>query len=656
MAIEALKKSETKQSLEAKKIQAYKEYFESTSKYFDEMNYIQLDSLQYHQKMLDDLLKENKEFKLSGLFEKFKKNDNEDEEIDLAYVENTENDKKAAEDIKDAVDAVDDTVDNDNENTDQITNQGAATPAYEDNNNKYESQDTPEPSITQDTKEDVTDINSENQGVVTPEYEDDSNNKDESQDMPLLTTQSSTIQDTEKDEKQNGFSKLKNIKNIFKKASTKTKDKKENQPQNKDNISGLKSAIKELIRISNNPEITNILKKLLVEISPIIDNKGTALKAFKRNTSFENLKALADKYNNLKNQFKDGNIIDDEVYEEIINANKEIGEKQYEYELMRTDYINDIETRLMNAAGVINVIIKTQKEAQKKLKEKKEKLEGKEKDTESLEKKIKSLKDKINLNSNICIFLLKLLRKDASSINTKTIKDVVMARKMIEMAKFENHDNEEYRKVMFGLMLKDNSRSRFNYKDETSEEGNLARFLFRLYYFVSHEQAIINIDSVDLHGPKSQAVDTEFCNHYKEICIGSEQGKIDDALKYLLEELEKTKKEDDEKAKFYETIKHYIEQLQNPGVKISINEAMTNIRNSCVKSISRLKSKLTNDSKIFKERQYFKIDKEIYNSKTDNKNQILSVTTPDDKLINDNDNSKKENENTDKKSNSNSNT
>ena len=66
MAIEALKKSETKQSLEAKKIQAYKEYFESTSKYFDEMNYIQLDSLQYHQKMLDDLLKENKEFKLTS--------------------------------------------------------------------------------------------------------------------------------------------------------------------------------------------------------------------------------------------------------------------------------------------------------------------------------------------------------------------------------------------------------------------------------------------------------------------------------------------------------------------------------------------------------------------------------------------------------------
>ena len=226
----------------------------------------------------------------------------------------------------------------------------------------------------------------------------------------------------------------------------------------------------------------------------------------------------------------------------------------------------------------------------------------------------------------------------------------MMINKMVEMADFEgysekNNDNTyEYEKIMLETMFEDSSIYKSKDKDKNKDDAStLARFLFRLYYFVSNNLAISKIKQTDTHdGP---SLDNDFGIKYKDICTGSTQGQIDIALDYLLKEInEKNNDPTNKYKKLYEKMIYYIPKLKTDSVN-NINEAMAAIQNSC--NSNALKSKIDIKSNIFKKDEYFKIDKVIYNSEK-YKEKNANKTT--------NDNLKKETSNENKETTANNNT
>ena len=195
---------------------------------------------------------------------------------------------------------------------------------------------------------------------------------------------------------------------------------------------------------------------------------------------------------------------------------------------------------------------------------------------------------------------------------------------------------------MLKTMFEDNSIYKSKDKDK-DDASTLARFLFRLYYFVSNNLAISQIKQTDTHdGP---SLDNDFGIKYKDICTGSTQGQIDIALDYLLKEInEKNNDPTNKYKKLYKKMIYYIPKLKEDAVN-NINEAMAAIKNSCDKKL--LKEQINTKSNIFKKDEYFKIDKTIYNSEKYEEKIANKLA---------NDNLKKETSNENKKTTANNNT
>lgn len=388
------------------------------------------------------------------------------------------------------------------------------------------------------------------------------------------------------------------------------------------------------------------------------------------------------------------------------NNTPKIDDKQYEYELLRTDYINKIEAQLVPAIRAINTVLtqeqeqKEKKEAkeeekkrkkeekerlkyeqatpeeQEKMDKKKEKIEENKRKKEEeerqkyeratpeekvkiraekwkkeetkaqkiirkkLEKKLKNgetvtiedleedkpkLEKNIATNTDICKFLLKLLRRDETSINTKAMTDVFMLHKMREYGKFDDEGkSDSYDQILLEMMFEDKSKRNFYDENNSSRLSTdylkFARFLFRLHFVISN-----NIDDLNLlNNPDTGnrfEMNSEFQKNYKNI-----YDKNTDSLVYALEFLEdeidsklddensnenkKTKENNKSINEFYKIIKDRIDDLKN-AKKFDIKSNIKDLSNKCSninKTVANNVLKNLNHP-IFINDNYFNIEK-----------------------------------------------
>ena len=639
--------SNVKKTAEAKNIVAYKEYFEGTSKYFDQINTMQLNQLKNRKKMLAKLGDNIKDKKIIEQYAEFKekkddninindnnKQENNDEEIDLTFYSKERDNFK---NLKEAVETL----------------------------------------IKESKDKQVTTILKKLLAEITP----------------IIKVKGEILKsfglNTRHEELLNRYTQLKNISEsddydesdldslLNKKSNSNNNEKLDHEKSDNDNsedLDGYDSGN------SDDEESEDLDNELSSEDEDEYDNnnsEGSDDELYSEDDDdFENFDGESDNsdneygYNMVKilsskeqNDEKDIKLMENNTKTNDTNVNNnndnkinnEIDESQYEYELRRTDYINEIEAKLMNAAGIINAIIESQ-ELQKKQngqKKKIEKAKKNEKKVKKIEKTNDKLDDKIPINKDICVFLLKLLRTKETSINTKAIKDIMMINKIVEMADFEgyrekNENNaDEYEKIMLETMFEDSSiyKTKDKDKDKNKDDAStLARFLFRLYYVVSHNARVGTIKETNRQGPKKLTSD-DFCTSYKEICVGVEQGKFVNALEKLSDMVDKEMTKQNSNKKLYDTIKKYLNELKNPEAKTHIDEAISEINRSCDNKL--LKEHINTKSNIFKKDEYFKIDKTIYNSE---KYEEKIANKPA------NDNLKKETSNENKETTANNNT
>ncbi len=639
--------SNVKKTAEAKNIVAYKEYFEGTSKYFDQINTMQLNQLKNRKKMLAKLGGDVNKGHFKDIYQKFKQ-------------QNETNTKKNSKEKKD------DNI-NINDNSKQENNDEEIDLAFysEKRDNFQNLKEAVETLIKESKDKQVTTILKKLLAEITP----------------IIKVKGEILKsfglNTRHEELLNRYTQLKNISEsddydksdlhslLNKKSNSNNNEKLDHEKSDNDNSEDLDGYDSE----DSNDEFEDSYNELYSEEDDESENSDDEYEGLDGEFNFDDededgsedsndefkdsemVKILRSKEQNDEKDIKlmENNTKTNDTNVNNNNNNKinnEIDESQYEYELRRTDYINEIEAKLMNAAGIINAIIESQELQKKKIEEAKKN----EKKVKKIEKTNDKLDDKIPINKDICVFLLKLLRTKETSINTKAIKDIMMINKMVEMADFErysekNNDNTyEYEKIMLETMFEDSSIYKSKDKDKNKDDASiLARFLFRLYYVVSHNARVGTIKDTNRQGPTELTSD-DFCTSYKEICVGVEQGKFVNALEKLSDMVDKETKQNSNK-KLYDTIKKYLNELKNPEAKTHIDEAISEINRSCDNKL--LKEHINTQSNIFKKDEYFKIDKTIYNSE---KYEEKIANKPA------NDNLKKETSNENKETTANNNT
>ena len=393
-----------------------------------------------------------------------------------------------------------------------------------------------------------------------------------------------------------------------------------------------------------------------------------------------------------------------------------IDARQYEYELLRTDYINKIEAQLVAAIRAINAVRtqeqeqkeknkikeeekKKEKEAaeeeKKRKKEEKERLKyeqatpkeqekmdkkkekekekiikeklinasariaKKQKEEKAIKKKVKKklkngetvtvedlenkpkLEKNIDTNTNICKFLLKLLRKDESSINTKKITDIFMAHKMNEYRtngkiaiadkdriKITDKNGEEtlatdedYKNIMLEMMFEDKSkRDTYDSKDKFKLNNyEFARFLFRIYFIIKNNIPVNELDNPN----KTHTLDTEFETSYRDMCIAANNTnhtQFSKALDFLNDEINETlnpknsnekttKKPETDNSEFYKIIQECIPKIKNGNTSLKPTEVISRLLRECKQK--DIANRLINNLKhpIFESSKYFNIEK-----------------------------------------------
>ena len=612
--------SNVKKTAEAKNIVAYKEYFEGTSKYFDQINTMQLNQLKNRKKMLAKLGGDVNKGHFKDIYQKFKQ-------------QNETNTKKNSNEKKD--DNVNINDNNKQENNDEEIDLAFYSKERDNFKNLKEAVET---LIKESKDKQVTTILKKLLAEITP----------------IIKVKGEILKsfglNTRHEELLNRYTQLKNISEsddydksvldslLNKKSNSNNNEKLDHEKSDNDNSEDLDGYDSE----DSNDEFEDSYNELYSEEDDEYENSDDEYEGLDGEFNFDDEDEDEDDSEDSNDKFKDSEMVkilrskeqNDEKDIKLMEnntktndtnvnnnndnkINNEIDESQYEYELRRTDYINEIEAKLMNAAGIINAIIESQ-ELQKKQNKQKKKIEENKKKREKIAKANKKLDDKIPINKDICVFLLKLLRTKETSINTKAIKDIMMINKMVEMADFEgysekNNDNTyEYEKIMLETMFEDNSIYKSKDKDKNKDDASiLARFLFRLYYVVSHNARVDTIKDTKRQGPTELTSD-DFCTSYKEICVGVEQGKFVNALEKLSDMVDKEITKQNSNKKLYDTIKKYLNELKNPEAKTHIDEAIGEINRSCDNKL--LKEQINIKSNIFKKDEYFKIDKTIYNS------------------------------------------
>ena len=343
------------------------------------------------------------------------------------------------------------------------------------------------------------------------------------------------------------------------------------------------------------------------------------------------------------------------------NNKSEIDDKQYEYELLRTDYINKIEAQLVPAIRAINTVrlqeveaketnIKKEEKEKKKIQEKiKKKINKKQSKKETITSEDTDdrtkLEKNIDTNTNICKFLLKLLRKDETSINTKKITDIFMTHKMNEYRtngkiaiddknriKIMGSDgketlatDEDYKNIMLEMMFEDEDESELNLNNEKDstrlENFKFARFLFRLYYVVENNFSTNQLKTTpnDING------NDKFRENYKDIYhkYNDKNGSLKNALSFLEKEIDtkisklketnkKTNTQSSEE-KFYSKIKSHITKLTNETIKTKddAKELLSLLKNCTDDNKKSIAKDILGNSEhhpIFAEDKYFKIE------------------------------------------------
>lgn len=319
------------------------------------------------------------------------------------------------------------------------------------------------------------------------------------------------------------------------------------------------------------------------------------------------------------------------------NNTPKIDDKQYEYELLRTDYINKIEAQLVPAIRAINAVLtqeqkeKGEKEEKAIIKKVKKKLKNREKvlpkDVKPAEvgkenESIKNLKHNIDLNTNICKFLLKLLRRDETSINTKVITDIFMAHKMMTYGGINDKDEITGKdQILLEMMFEDKSkRDTYDSKDKFKLNNyEFARFLFRIYFIIKNNIPVNELDNPN----KTHTLDTEFETSYRDMCIAAndtDHTQFSEALDFLNDEINETlnpknsnekttKKPETDNSEFYKIIQECIPKIKNGNTSLKPTEVISRLLRECKQK--DIANRLINNLKhpIFESSKYFNIEK-----------------------------------------------
>jgi len=306
--------SNVKKTAEAKNIVAYKEYFEGTSKYFDQINTMQLNQLKNRKKMLAKLGDNIEDKKIIEQYAEFKgkkddninindnnKQENNDEEIDLTFYSKERDNFK---NLKEAVETL----------------------------------------IKESKDKQVTTILKKLLAEITP----------------IIKVKGEILKsfglNTRHEELLNRYTQLKNISEsddydksvldslLNKKSNSNNNDSENSDDEESEDLDNELSSEDEDDSEDSNDEFEG--SEMVKILSSKEQNDEKDIKLMENNTKTNDTNVNNNNDNKINN---------------------EIDESQYEYELRRTDYINEIEAKLMNAAGIINAIIESQ-ELQKKTK------------------------------------------------------------------------------------------------------------------------------------------------------------------------------------------------------------------------------------------------------------------------------------------------
>lgn len=362
--------SNVKKTAEAKNIVAYKEYFEGTSKYFDQINTMQLNQLKNRKKMLA---------KLGGNI----KNSN----IDTQYEKLKQKTKKNSKEKKD--DNININDNNKQENNDEEIDLTFYSKERDNFKNLKEAVET---LIKESKDKQVTTILKKLLAEITP----------------IIKVKGEILKsfglNTRHEELLNRYTQLKNISEsddydesdldslLNKKSNSNNNEKLNHGKSDNDNSEDLDGYDSE----DSNDEFEDFYNELYSEEDDESENSDDEYEGLDGEFNFDDededgsedsndefkdsemIKILRSKEQNDEKDIKlmENNTKTNDTNVNNNNDNKinnEIDESQYEYELRRTDYINEIETKLMNAAGIINAIIESQ-ELQKNKMDKRKKL------------------------------------------------------------------------------------------------------------------------------------------------------------------------------------------------------------------------------------------------------------------------------------------
>lgn len=633
--------TEKEQKAKIKQLQNYKSFFKGTSNYFDKLEKIQKAQIEEFNKMRDSFKEDfdGQTNYTTNDVNKAKENINFDTkrsgDIDLAYYEKNDNNSKQSNNIDGLKNAIkhliraskDRKITNilkqlSTEITSITETDGKALKSYNRNTyykellEKYKDQ---KEAFDNESKSGSEDYESE-YSEKTPDKETSTQSQSpttsDNSDFSALKNNLEILKETEYAEqnklKLQNTSWTKYDKEFLEKIENKQLLKEEQKVQKSSAELSPEEKISSHLLKSENTDLVDNAKALADKLpSPLPSN--TSVKESKENENrtsndgYMPLDAFLDNEKSKAEQEATAAIDEDEDEdEETISPIDE--DEQYEYELMRTEYLNKVEPKIMVALRRINSIQMDQIDPNNK---------------------------KYKTTNDICHFLLSLLRQNEQSITTSKIQTIFMTHRMYNLAEISETDLEEYydRKNAGETTSEDEGLkkliSTIYYKDENYNERKkenkvipdnilFARYLFRLFYIISSGDNI-DPDNLNQHQPDEN---DDFTKAYKQL-----KSNFQASMGYLKEQIGKKLTPDDTKNKgndknknkgndknkaLYDLMDDMADWLKTRRSDIKATNIIKEIQKEYEKNYPNFDGKIGDDSNIYKDNEYFNIDKNIH--------------------------------------------
>lgn len=632
--------TEKEQKAKIKQLQNYKSFFKGTSNYFNKLEKIQKAQIEEFNKMRDSFKEDfdGQTNYTTNDVNKAKENINFDTErsgdIDLAYYEKNDNNSKQSNNIDGLKNAIkhliraskDRKITNilkqlSTEITSITETDGKALKSYNRNTyykellEKYKDQ---KEAFDNESKSGSEDYESE-YSEKTPDKETSTQSQSpttsDNSDFSALKNNLEILKETEYAEqnklKLQNTSWTKYDKEFLEKIENKQLLKEEQKVQKSGAELSPEEKISSHLLKSENTDLVDNAKALADKLpSPLPSN--TSVKESKENKNrtsndgYMPLDAFLDNEKSKAEQEATAAIDEDEDEETISPIDED---EQYEYELMRTEYLNKVEPKIMVALRRINSIQMDQIDPNNK---------------------------KYKTTNDISHFLLSLLRQNEQSITTSKIQTIFMTHRMYNLAEISETDLEEYydRKNAGETTSEDEGLkkliSTIYYKDENYNERKkenkvipddilFARYLFRLFYIISSGDNI-DPDNLNQHQPDEN---DDFTKAYKQL-----KSNFRASMVYLREQIGKKLTPDDTKNKgndknknkgndknkaLYDLMYERANFLsREEKLNIKATNAIKEIQKEYEKNYPNFNGKIGDDSNIYKDNEYFNIDKNIH--------------------------------------------